>query len=105
MGRCVLMDEVVIPLRMVGPCLVAAGLAGWLLAHAGDEDRAYRTSVFQDAVDTVFSADPSQPVPVARDIVVEAIALWRAAVPLGDAQQAHQLRQRANRLEALLGVE
>jgi HAMP domain-containing protein len=106
----------VLPARILGPSLTAAGLAGWVLSYAERDVEARRTRELQDLVDAGLRLGDHD-VEVVRPVVEEAVELWRAAADLTEqwaaeaeveasaaelGRMTHRLRVRAESLERLL---
>ncbi|HEU4676061.1 MAG TPA: hypothetical protein VFS29_08745 [Motilibacteraceae bacterium] len=106
-----------VPVRVAGASLTAAGLAAWVLSRAGQEEPAGRCTRLQDALDEGLRADSRAPVAVPRGVVAEAVALWEQAAglleagasvhphrpqPQEDEQAAARLRIRSRSLRRLL---
>ncbi|WP_460818115.1 hypothetical protein [Nocardioides korecus] len=77
-------QTVVLPERLLGPSLTAAGLAAWILSFAGQEVSSRRTRDLQDLVDAGLRSGEHD-VEIVRTVVEEAVALWLAAADLADA--------------------
>ncbi len=70
-------DDVLLPARVVGPSLAAAGLAAWLLVQAGREQEASQCGEIQDLMDTALRQGRTD-VSVSRPAVMRAADLWEA---------------------------
>ena len=108
--------NVLLPARIVGPSLTAAGLAAWVFAHNGRDDESGRCGELQDIIDAALAR--GQPdVLVARPVLEHAAHLWERAAEILDgrvaatadhrsasesAQQAERLRVRARSLRSVL---
>jgi hypothetical protein len=110
-------DDVLLPARVVGPSLAAAGLAAWLLVQAGREQDAEQCGEIQELMDTALRQGRTD-VSVPRPVVVRAAELWEATAALADTWastsdrpeqaadcrlHAERLRIRAASLRQLLG--
>jgi hypothetical protein len=110
-------ETVLVPVRVAGASLAAAGLAAWVLSRAGHEEPAGRCARLQDALDEGLRADSRAAVPVPREVVAEAVELWEQTAalleagasvhphrpqPKEDEQAAARLRTRARSLRRLL---
>lgn len=106
----------VLPARILGPSLAAAGLAGWVLSYAERDVEARRTRELQDLVDAGLRQG-ERDVEVVRPVVEESVDLWRAAADLTEqwataaeveasavelTRMTLRLRLRADSLERLL---
>lgn len=110
--------SVSLPARDTGQVLTVAGLAGWVLAEAGDDDAAGQTCTIQDWVDGALAIGLDRDVSLPVEVVTEAVALWRRAAdlldakaaslrpgaprPKEDADAAHRLRRNADKLARLV---
>ena len=81
-------SDVLLPPRIVGPSLTVAGLASWILSHAGRELDAARCGVLQDHIDSALQRGPSAEVWVPRDVASEAASLWEEAALIADGWRA-----------------
>lgn len=110
-------ESVLVPVRVAAPSLTAAGLASWVLAHAGRAAEAERCTRLQDVVDDALRRGERDGVAVPREVVAEAAELWEKAAdllaagasvnphrpqPTEDEQAAARLRTRARSLRRLL---
>ena len=108
--------DVLLPARIVGPSLTAAGLAAWVFAHSGRRDESERCGELQDIIDAALRHGQPE-VLVARPVLERAAQLWERAAEILDgrvaasadhrsasesAQQAERLRVRARSLRRLL---
>lgn len=73
--------DLVLPSRLMGPSLTAAGLAAWILGHAGLVQEAERTGDLQDLIDAALSRG-STDVRVPSTVVAQAADLWDRAAEL-----------------------
>ncbi len=111
-------DDVLLPARVVGPSLTAAGLAAWMLSHAGREEQAAQCGEIQELLDTALRQGRTD-VSVPRAVVTRAAELWEATAELADTwastsdrpkdaadwrRQAERLRIRAESLRQHLGT-
>lgn len=78
-------ETVLVPMRVAAPSLTAAGLAAWVLAHAGLPERAERCGRLQDVVDDALRNGVREVVPVPREVATEAAELWEQAAGLLEA--------------------
>lgn len=111
-------DDVLLPARVVGPSLTAAGLAAWMLSHAGREEEAAHCGKIQELLDAALRQGRTD-VRVPRPVVTRAAELWEATAGLADTwastsdrpkhaadwrRQADRLRIRAESLRQHLGT-
>jgi hypothetical protein len=109
-------DDVLLTARVVGPSLTVAGLAAWILAHAGREQDARECDEIQELIDTSLRERQTD-VRVPRTVVMRAAELWEAAAEVAETwasegdrparaaewrRQAERLRIRAESLRKLL---
>ena len=112
-------DDVLLPARIVGPSLAAAGLAAWLLGQAAREQEAAQCGEIQERMDTALRHGQTD-VSVPRPVVMRAVELWEATAELADTSastsdrpehaaecrlHAERLRIRAESLRQLLGTK
>ena len=98
-------DDVLLPARVVGPSLAAAGLAAWLLGQAAREQEAAQCGEIQDLMDTALRQGRTD-VSVSRIVVMRAAELWEATAALADTwastsgrpEQAAEYRLHSERL-------
>ena len=111
-------DDVLLPVRVVGPSLTVAGLAARMLSHAGREEEAAQCGEIQELIDTALRQGRTD-VSVPRPVVMRAAELCEASAGLADTWastsdrpkhaaawrlQAERLRIRAESLRQLLGT-
>ena len=73
----------VLPGRLLGPSLTAAGLAARILSYARRDAESRRTRDLQDLVDAALRSG-ERDVEIVRPVVEEAVELWRAAAEITD---------------------
>jgi len=74
---------VVLPGRLLGPSLTAAGLAARILSYARRDAESRRTRDLQDLVDAALRSG-ERDVEIVRPVVEEAVELWLAAAAITD---------------------
>ena len=108
--------DVVLPPRLVGPSLTAAGLASWMFTHAGREREAAECVELQDLIDAALRQGAGQEVRAPQPAVSRAAELWEDASGLADSwaastegedssewgRHAERLRVRAQSLRRVL---
>ena len=110
--------DVLLPARIVGPSLTAAGLAAFMLSQAGRDQEAAQCGEIQELIDTALRQGEKD-VSIPRPVAARTAELWEATATLADAWasdcdrperavdwrlQAERLRLRAESLRQLLGA-
>ena len=102
-------STVLVPLTVAARSMAAAGLAAWVLGHAGRTAEAQQCGDIQEVVDSALRGGERVAVAIPRELAEQAAQLWDAAAQLLEArpgQQADryagQLRTRSDRLRAVL---
>lgn len=109
-------SQVVLPPQVVGPSLTVAGLAAWVFARGGQEQKAEQCGELQHVIDTALGQGARE-VRLRRSVASRAADLWTEAAGLADSwaattdgepsaewgRHAERLRIRVASLRRLLG--